>query len=121
MSTQPAAITPLGDLPPWEPQPSTAFTLHVSTSSGPFEDTAGYETGQQCPGCDTRPEAGEEITRFGSTWWHLACVRVLMRNGGADAAWMTLGADLAARPSRYSVTETRAIVRNLLRLAAQEA
>jgi hypothetical protein len=117
---QTADITPLDDLPPWQDRPSTTVTLHIATSSGPFEDAAGYETGQHCPGCDTRPAAGDEIIRFGSTWWHLTCARTLMRDGGANAAWMALGADLAARPSHYNVTETRAIVRNLLRLADQE-
>jgi hypothetical protein len=56
--------------------------------------------------------------RLGDLWWHLGCAAQHMRTKGAAAAWMALGADLAARPSAYSVTETRAIVRQLLHLTA---
>ncbi|MGW4648080.1 hypothetical protein [Kitasatospora sp. NPDC004289] len=119
MTTAPSAsITP--DLPLWtsDDRPRTTFQLSVTESTGPFVDDNGWEQGQTCPGCDLRPADGEEILRFGDQWWHLTCTRTRMRTGGADAAWLMLGADLAARPSRYSVAETRAIVRNLLRLTA---
>lgn len=107
------------DAPPWpDDRPRAVFHLHVTESTGPFEDDRGYEHGQTCPGCRQRPEFGEQIVRLGDSWWHLACVAKHMREGGADAAWRALGADLAARPSQYSVTETRAITRQLLRLAA---
>jgi len=102
-------------------RPRRTFSIVVVESTGPFEDDRGYEAGQQCPGCEERPESGEEILRLGDVWWHLACMSRRMREGGADVAWMSLGVDLAARPSRYSVTETRAITRNLLRLAARTA
>ncbi|GAA2112559.1 hypothetical protein GCM10009759_55420 [Kitasatospora saccharophila] len=118
--TQPTAdVTPLGDPPPWDDRPRLSYDLHVTISNGPFQDSHGYETGQTCPGCDQRPTDGDEITRIGTTWWHLACFTRHMRTGGADAAWQALGTDLAARPSRYSVAETRAITRNLLRLATK--
>lgn len=114
---QPADVTPLGDLPNWrETRPHLSFSLHVTTSAGPFHDDRGYETGRHCPGCEERPAEDDEITRIGADWWHLTCFAQHMRNGGADAAWIALGTDLAARPSRYSVNETRAIVRSLLRL-----
>lgn len=115
--THPADIYSPGSEPHWpDDRPRRIFQLVVTESTGPFEDERGYENGQECPGCDRRPEQGDEIVRFGTEWWHLACSTKHMRAGGADAAWLALGADLAARPSKYGVTETRAIVRNLLRL-----
>ncbi|MDH6141120.1 hypothetical protein P3T35_003133 [Kitasatospora sp. GP30] len=95
-------------------RPRRIFHLSVPESTGPFEDSAGYEHGQPCPGCQQRPEHGADIVRLGNQWWHLRCAAHHMRTSGAAAAWLALGADLAARPSAYSVTETRAIVRQLL-------
>jgi hypothetical protein len=104
---------------PWpDERPRQTFHLVVTESTGPHQGPYGDEDGQACPGCAHRPAEGDEITRLGDLWWHLACATAHMRTGGADAAWLLLGADLAARPSRYGVTETRAIARNLLRLAA---
>jgi hypothetical protein len=108
------------DRPIWDDdRPRTVFQLSVTESTGPYLDDHGYAYGQLCPDCNVSPVRGEEICRFGEQWWHLACARTHMRNGGADTAWLMLGADLAARPSRYSVSETRAITRNLLRLTTR--
>ncbi|MFF7991731.1 hypothetical protein ACFZDG_18300 [Kitasatospora xanthocidica] len=103
------------DRPHWpDDRPRQIFHLSVIESTGPFEDARGDETGQECPQCHKRPARGQQIVRLGDQWWHLPCAAHHMRSGGATAAWLALAADLAARPSNYSVTETRAIVRQLL-------
>ena len=119
--THPASIYSPGSVDdfPWpDDRPRQIFHLAVTTSTGPHQGPYGEEDGQACPGCEERPAEGDEITRLGNLWWHLACAAKHLRDGGADAAWLLLGADLAARPSKYGVTETRAITRNLLRLLA---
>jgi hypothetical protein len=95
------------------------FELVVTTSTGPFHAPNGDMDGRPCSGCAELPAEGDEITRLGDLWWHLNCARKHLRERGADEAWLLLGADLAARPSRYGVAETRAITRNLLRLTAR--
>ncbi|PBC71534.1 hypothetical protein BX265_6144 [Streptomyces sp. TLI_235] len=116
----PNVFSPGGpDEPHWpDERPRQTFRLVVTTSAGPFQGPFGEEDGKPCPGCTERPAEGDEITQLGARWWHLGCAKKHLRTGGADEAWLLLGADLAARPSRYSVTETRAITRNLLRLAS---
>jgi hypothetical protein len=119
MTDQASATIFPPDSPPIlsDDRPRRVFFLEVVESTGPLEDDRGYEHGQACPGCKMRPEQGQEIVRFGAQWWHLGCAGHRMRSGGAAAAWLALGADLAARPSRYTVTETRAIVRQLVHIA----
>lgn len=118
MTVQKPTADITADRPHWpDDRPRQTFYLTVTESTGPFDDGRGYESGQECPRCQRRPEHGEEIVRLGDQWWHLGCAAQHMRAGGAAAAWLALGADLAARPSKYSVTETRAIVRQLLHIA----
>lgn len=104
----------------------TEFRLTLTESKGPHEgreqDTgAPTESGQPCPGCDEIPLPGDTVTKLTGAWWHAHCAAARLREGGVDEAWTVLGLSLAARPSKFSTTETRAIVRNLLRIAGSQA
>ena len=113
-----------------EPDPgarqATEFRLTLTESKGPHEgsevDTgAPTESGQPCPGCDEIPLAGDTVTKLAGSWWHAHCAATMLRKGGVDEAWTMLGQSLAVRPSQFSTTETRAIVRNLLRINGAQA
>jgi hypothetical protein len=97
--------------------------LDLSTSTGPRLDVVG-EGGQRyvgtataCPGCHKVPMVGQLITKIFDTWWHADCGAKHLRNVGANQAWLALGAQLQRAPSRFSTSETRVIVQNLLRIA----
>ncbi len=77
--------------------------------------------GTCCPGCRKLPAEGEQITRIDHTWWHATCGAKYLRDGAADEAWMTLAHQLERAPSRFTNPETKAIVRNLLRIAGRFA
>lgn len=85
-----------------------------ANDAGELMDVIGY--GTECPGCGKVPKAGELVTKIFFSWWHDLCGAAHLRDMGADAAWVALAQQLQRSPSRFSVTETRAIVRNLLRL-----
>lgn len=103
-------------------QQVTEFRWRVAESTGPHtgrdSDGAPYDSGIPCPGCHGHPEAGDTILKLLDGWWHTRCAATYLRHGGADTAWLALAHDLATRPSRYGVADTRAITRNLLRLAS---
>ncbi|MGI5436191.1 hypothetical protein ACQEV4_01415 [Streptomyces shenzhenensis] len=106
---------------------SEPIRISISESKGPVEggprpladgtivDTIGW--GTTCPGCDKIPTAGQKITRIFYAWWHATCGAAYLRSTAADEAWLALGHQLERAPSKFSTTETKAIVRNLLRLA----
>jgi hypothetical protein len=73
--------------------------------------------GSACPGCQKVPAAGEQITRIFYAWWHAACGAAHLRSTAADEAWLALAHQLERAPSKFSNAETKAIVRNLLRIA----
>ncbi|MDJ0342182.1 hypothetical protein QMK19_03150 [Streptomyces sp. H10-C2] len=103
--------------------------IDVSESKGAFAaSTHVYEDGHtiesiawgtKCPGCDRVPAEGEQITRIFFTWWHAKCGAKYLRATGADEAWLALAQQLERAPSRFSNPETKAIVRNLLRIAGR--
>ncbi|MEU6244833.1 hypothetical protein [Streptomyces sp. NPDC047024] len=75
------------------------------------------DRGTTCPGCGKIPAAGQQITKLSGVWWHGTCGAAYLRRAGADEAWLALAHQLERAPSRFSTSETKAIVRNLLRLA----
>ncbi|GAA3853955.1 hypothetical protein GCM10023084_05230 [Streptomyces lacrimifluminis] len=85
----------------------------VSTGGNVFETTAW---GSTCPGCGAVPAAGQKITKISGTWWHATCGTAYLRTTSPDQAWLALAQQLERAPSRFNNTETKAIVRNLLRL-----
>ncbi|MGW2044675.1 hypothetical protein ACWCPF_05760 [Streptomyces sp. NPDC001858] len=101
--------------------------ISLSESSGPipggpiasadgtvFQTTAWAST---CPGCGKVPEAGQKITKIFYAWWHGNCGAAYLRSTAADEAWLALAHQLERAPSRFNNAETKAIVRNLLRIA----
>jgi hypothetical protein len=89
---------------------------------GPVTSTGGtvFETtrwGSTCPGCGKVPAAGQKITKISGVWWHGTCGAAYLRTAGADEAWIALAHQLERSPSRFNNAETKAIVRNLLRIA----
>jgi len=69
-----------------------------------------------CPGCQEVTNAGEAITKIYEVWWHYDCAKKYLEGAGKDEAWRVLGSQLAAHPSMFRATTTRAIVQNLLRM-----
>ncbi|MFE2994225.1 hypothetical protein ACFXG4_04740 [Nocardia sp. NPDC059246] len=74
-------------------------------------------TSTPCPKCGRVTGEGEPITKMFGTWWHLSCAEEYLKTTGVDEAWRVLGTQLAAHPRGFNVTQTRAIVQNLLRMA----
>lgn len=108
----------------------THITIAVSESKGPIPprlERISDETGEatyrteglatQCPECDKAPIAGETITKILGTWFHVECGAKVLNRVDADRAWMALGQQLERAPSRFTNAETKAITRNLLRIA----
>lgn len=101
--------------------------ISISESKGPVEGgprplsdgstvhVAAF--GTTCPGCDTVPAAGQQITKIFHTWWHATCGAAYLRSTAADTAWLALGHQLERAPSKFSTAEVKAITRNLLRIA----
>jgi hypothetical protein len=115
-----------GAAPEPEATQFTEFRLTLADSKGPHEgreaDTgAPCETGQICPGCEEIPLRGDSIVKLWGAWWHAEHAARQLREGGVDEAWIALGQSLAARPSFFGVAETRAIARNLLRIAGADS
>jgi hypothetical protein len=73
--------------------------------------------GTTCPGCGEVPKAGDSITKIFYSWWHDLCGAKHLRDMATDAAWIALGQQLERAPSKFTNPETKAIVRNLLRIA----
>lgn len=73
-----------------------------------------YRIATPCGGCQCVPAAGQEITKYRRSWWHLECAERDAAQAGPRASWMALGHDLARSPRAYNVRETRAIVGALL-------
>ncbi|WPO69914.1 hypothetical protein [Streptomyces sp. KN37] len=112
-----------------KPDVSTVVRLALSESKGAIpggwrEDTSGRAAltqawGTVCPGCDKVPAAGQQITRIFYAWWHANCGAAYLRSTAADEAWVALGHQLERRPSAFTNSETKAIARNLLRIAGR--
>ncbi|MEV8036720.1 hypothetical protein [Streptomyces sp. NPDC086182] len=112
-----------------KPDVSTVVRLALSESSGALpggwrEDTAGKalkmsDWGTTCPGCDKVPAAGQRITKIFHSWWHATCGAAYLRSTAADEAWLALAHQLERSPSRFCNAETKAITRNLLRIAGR--
>lgn len=108
------------------PEGVSLIRIALSDSKGPVpgwvhvNDVGEHITvsglGTECPGCGEVPEAGQAITKIFSSWWHDLCGAAHLRDMGVDAAWVALGHQLERSPSRFSNPETKAIVRNLLRI-----
>lgn len=106
-----------------------SIRIDVSESKGAHPATTHvYEDGQaiefaawgtKCPGCRKVPTEGDEITRIFFTWWHAKCGAKYLRETAADEAWLALANQLERAPSRFSNSETKTIVRNLLRIAGR--
>ncbi|WP_328845471.1 hypothetical protein [Streptomyces sp. NBC_00258] len=112
-----------------KPNVSTVVRLALAESKGAIpggwrEDTGGRavqtaDWGTVCPGCDKIPAAGQQITRIFYAWWHASCGAAYLRSTAADEAWVALGHQLERRPSAFTNPETKAITRNLLRIAGR--
>lgn len=108
------------------PEGVSLIKIALSESKGPLPgyvhaNEAGelldvYGFGTECPGCGKVPQAGELITKIFFSWWHDLCGAAHLRDMGTNAAWVALGQQLERSPSRFTNPETRAIVRNLLRI-----
>ena len=92
-------------------QPLTVTGLDVGTTE------VWNPPSRPCPGCDEVTRPGDVITKMYQTWWHQACAESYLTTVGQDEAWRVLGRQLAARPSAFTATTTRAVVENLLRMA----
>ncbi|KAB1149246.1 hypothetical protein F7R91_05665 [Streptomyces luteolifulvus] len=111
------------------PDAATVVRLAISESQGAIpggwrEDTVGKavqmaDWGTVCPGCDKVPAAGQRITKIFHAWWHASCGAAYLKSTAADEAWLALGHQLERRPSGFNNSETKAIVRNLLRIAGR--
>lgn len=111
------------------PDAATVVRLALAESKGAIpggwrEDTAGHavqmaDWGTVCPGCDKVPAAGQRITKIFHAWWHASCGAAYLRTTAADEAWLALGHQLERSPSRFCNAETKAITRNLLRIAGR--
>ncbi|MCI3272123.1 hypothetical protein [Streptomyces cylindrosporus] len=86
----------------------------VESTGGNILETVGW--GSTCPGCEKVPAAGEKITKIFYVWWHATCGAAYLRSTAADEAWLALAHQLERAPSRFNNAETKAIIRNLLRL-----
>ncbi|MDH2424769.1 hypothetical protein [Sphaerisporangium sp. TRM90804] len=109
----------------------TEIRISISESKGPHMgsvvrdvDENGVEfeyqtigTATACPGCGKVPLNGSLITKIFGTWWHDRCGAKHLRQMGADQAWLALGMQLERNPNRFTHAETKAIVRNLLKIA----
>ncbi|MFJ5306113.1 hypothetical protein [Streptomyces sp. NPDC088350] len=103
--------------------------LAISESKGAIpggwrEDTGGKAVqtaawGSVCPGCDKVPAAGQRITKIFYAWWHASCGAAYLRSTAADEAWLALAHQLERSPSKFNNAETKAITRNLLRIAGR--
>lgn len=108
----------------------TQITISLSESKGPIPPrmehvsdetgstsyrTSGFAT--KCPECEQTPIAGETITKILGAWFHADCGAKALNRMHADRAWLALGQQLERAPSRFTNAETKAIVRNLLRVA----
>lgn len=108
----------------------TQITISLSESKGPIPPrmerisdetgeasyrTSGFST--KCPECERTPIAGETITKILGSWFHAECGAKALNRMQADRAWLALGQQLERAPSRFTNAETKAIVRNLLRIA----
>lgn len=112
-----------------KPDVSTVVRLALSESKGAIpggwrEDTAGHaaltaDWGTVCPGCDKIPAKGEKITRIFHAWYHANCGAAYLRSTAADEAWLALAHQLERSPSKFTNPETKAITRNLLRIAGR--
>jgi hypothetical protein len=108
------------------PEGVSLIRVALSESKGPIpsgihvmDDGRALEVqgrGTPCPGCGEIPKAGDHITKIFFSWWHDLCGAAHLRDMGADAAWVALGQQLERSPSKFTNPETKAIVRNLLRL-----
>ncbi|WP_326646667.1 hypothetical protein OG884_18705 [Streptosporangium sp. NBC_01755] len=110
-------------------------TLSVSESKGPIParlnrytdptgETVEYKSegrATACPGCGQPPVEGEIITKIFFRWWHGDCGAKHLRESGANHAWVALGLQLERAPSKFTNAETKAIVRNLLRMCGSYA
>ncbi|MEV8637763.1 hypothetical protein AB0395_39565 [Streptosporangium sp. NPDC051023] len=110
-------------------------TLSVTESKGPIlprvnrytdptGETVEYKSegrATPCPGCGQPPVEGETITKIFYQWWHGDCGAKHLREAGANYAWIALGLQLERAPSKFTNAETKAIVRNLLRMCGSYA
>lgn len=71
-----------------------------------------------CPGCGEVTIEGDEITKVYQAWWHAACARGWLSTAGEDEAWKVIARQVAARPRRYSASDIRTVIEQLLRMAA---
>ncbi len=96
--------------------------LSVIPSDGPREhpqpDGSIWVTSTPCHVCRRKIEQGQPITYFEGWWAHESCVTESLIKSGSPRAWLTLGAQLARHPSTFKAVEIKAIVNNLMRMAA---
>ncbi|MEU0934455.1 hypothetical protein [Embleya sp. NPDC005971] len=96
--------------------------LRTTYSKGPYD--AAFDpipAGTACGGCREVPQVDAEITKVNGSWWHGSCAARWLREVGADEAWLLLAQRLADAPSHFDNAETKAITRNLLRIAGRTA
>ncbi|MDX2696846.1 hypothetical protein [Streptomyces ipomoeae] len=86
-------------------------------ADGYIVDTIAWAS--KCPGCDKVPAAGQKITKIFHAWWHATCGAAYLRSTAADEAWLALAHQLERSPSKFNNAETKAITRNLLRIAGR--
>lgn len=86
-------------------------------SDGSIVHTVAW--GSTCPGCEKVPTAGQQITKIFHAWWHATCGVAYLRSTAADEAWLALAHQLERSPSKFNNAETKAITRNLLRIAGR--
>lgn len=80
--------------------------------------TYGWDYGPQV-GCGKPLGEREAIRKLSGHWLHDACAVESLRKAAPDAAWIMLAEHLARRPGDFKVTETRAIVNAVVRIAAR--
>lgn len=74
---------------------------------------------EPCPGCGRITKPGESISWLNGRWWHAEHAANRLTSITTSEAWYALGEALARRPRDYSQVEARAIITNLLALAAR--
>lgn len=100
----------------------TSPKLSVVPSRGPRRhpqpDGSVYVQSTPCHICRGAVVEGQSITYYDGWWAHEHCVTDHLLDAGSAKAWLTLGAQLARHPSTFKASEIKAIVNQLMRMAA---
>lgn len=80
-------------------------------------DTGAWVT-VDCSQCGLALDEGDPIVKHaGHGWVHVHCLAERITAMEPDAAWLTLGEQIAATPGRFRAGEIRAVMRHVLRIA----